>query len=95
MPAQQAIGDHQDRMRDRDNRPLLPPSGGEPTILSRQVGIFGVSGRVRSLNQALAQGLIAVPRRAGKPFAPAFPIPRSDPSPIGYNFTDGPTPVVR
>ncbi len=68
LPTRQNVIDHdEDRMPERDERPLLPPPGCNPPVVCGQVGVFRPRGHMRDLDQHLPQPDIALPGFAAQP----------------------------
>jgi hypothetical protein len=77
------VDDDQDRVPERDERPLLAAPGGDAAILGGQVGILGLAGDVGDRDQRLAQRLVALARLAAQPLAAALGVAGAHPRPGG------------
>ena len=53
-------GTDHDGVSDRDDRPFLPPAGGQALIEGRQVGPLRAGRRMGQLRQPCAQGLVGL-----------------------------------
>src|SRR5215211_3838021 len=86
LPLQQAVGDEQDAVADRDGGSPLPPADDEPPVLVRQrraPRLLGARRAVGRLGQRAAQPLAALARLAALALACTRVVARANPRPRG------------
>src|SRR5215470_11840031 len=82
-------------MADGNQGAFLPPPGGNPSVLGREIRVFRFGGDMGNFDEYLPQPAIPFARLPAQALAPTLVVPRTHPRPGGEMLGAGKTTHIR